>query len=88
MIGFTALLVMAAPAPVVPADWHVHVAVTIEADGHATDCKIVDSDAPIELQQKTCEIFRTKANFKPKLDAAGQPTRSTFETTVRFRQPS
>lgn len=87
MLRLIALLLAAAPeAP--SADWHVHVALAIDATGHAMDCKVVESDAPAELQQKTCEIFRSKGAFKPKLDDAGQPVASTYETTARFRIPS
>jgi len=86
MLGLIALFLAAAP-DTPPSDWHVHVALAIGADGHATECKVIESDAPAELQQKTCDIFRSKGSFKPKLDPSGQPVASTYETTVRFRIP-
>lgn len=69
-------------------DWHVRVALAISPEGRATDCRVVDSDAPAGLQAKTCALLRDKARFTPGHDAAGAPVAGRFEGTIRYRIPA
>lgn len=58
----------------------VRVKLTIDANSHASGCEVLESDAPLQLQEKTCEIFRQKGKFSV--------SSTTLEQTVRFQLPT
>jgi hypothetical protein len=58
----------------------VRVKLTIDADSRASSCAVVESDAPQQLQEKTCEIFRQKGKFSV--------SSTTIEQMVRFQLPA
>jgi hypothetical protein len=91
MIDLVSLL-LAVSTPISPTpssgnDWHVHVSIDVGSDGHAAGCHILDSNAPVEMQTKTCQIFQEKGKFTPKRDSEGRAVPSTYETVVRYRIP-
>lgn len=91
MINLISLL-LAASTPISPAtapasEWRVHVSIDVGSEGRATGCHILDSNAPVEMQTKTCQIFQEKGNFTPKRDGEGRAVASTYETVVRYRIP-
>lgn len=55
----------------------VRVKLTIDADSRASNCEVLESDAPKQLQDKTCEILRQKGKFSV--------SSTTIEQTVRFK---
>lgn len=61
------------------AERFIRVRLTIGSNSRASECVIVESDAPQQLQDKACEIFVQKGKFTVKS--------TTFEQTVRFRLP-
>jgi hypothetical protein len=58
----------------------IRVKLTIGADSRVSNCVILESDAPQELQEKTCEIFRQKGKFTV--------SSTTIEQMVRFQLPA
>ncbi len=58
----------------------IRVKLTIGADSRASNCEVLESNAPQELQEKTCEIFRQKGKFSI--------SSTTVEQTVRFQLPA
>lgn len=58
----------------------IRVKLTIGADFRASNCEVLESDAPKQLQEKTCEILRQKGKFSV--------SSTTIEQTVRFRLPT
>jgi TonB family protein len=52
----------------------------VDATGHPTSCRVVQSSGYPILDTKTCEILLTRARFLPAKDGNGNPV----EDTVRF----
>lgn len=55
----------------------IRVKLTIDAESRASNCEVLESDAPQELQDKACEILRQKGKFSV--------SSTTIEQTVRFK---
>jgi TonB family protein len=53
---------------------------TISAEGRVTACTIVQSSGHAVLDQKTCDILRSRATFKPARGANGRPVEDHIRT--------
>jgi protein TonB len=54
--------------------------IAVSAEGRVSDCRIVQSSGHAVLDNKTCEIFFTRARFVPAKDAQGRPTVDVLRT--------
>lgn len=59
----------------------------VESDGRVRDCKIVESSHRQSLDDRTCEVIRTRSRFTPALDHQGNPIRSPDFLRVRWAMP-
>ena len=66
----------------------VHFRLEISAEGKATACHIQQSTRPKEFDDLVCEKIMERARFTPALDALGNPIKSFYLNTVRFRMAS
>jgi TonB family protein len=57
----------------------------VDANGHATDCRITKSSGHPELDSATCDIIRAKAHFKPAQDSAGRPVAGRYSDRIVWR---
>lgn len=57
-----------------PRGGRVFVAVRVQLDGRATDCKINRSIGDPVIDSETCRLVEQKVRFRPALDENGQPT--------------
>ena len=59
----------------------------VAPDGRVSDCVVLVSSESASLDQKTCEIMRTRARFEPATDIEGHPApdRVTARITWRIR---
>lgn len=55
----------------------VGVRYTVETDGSATHCRVTHSSGNAELDATTCRLIERRFRYRPWLDAAGKPVRST-----------
>lgn len=62
--------------------------VNVDALGTVTACRIVNSSNSSALDDKTCSIMLSKAQFEPARDANGRRVASKFERTVRWVIPT
>ena len=56
-----------------PRGGRVYVAVRVQLDGRATDCKVNRSIGIPQLDQWTCRLVEQKVRFRPAIDERGQP---------------
>lgn len=64
------------------------VAVTIEANGKASRCDIVDRSNVPELDRKTCSVLMSRGRFTPARDISGRAVRALFPFQVMWITPS
>jgi TonB family protein len=57
--------------------------VTVETDGSVSDCLIEESTVTQRLESPACKEMQ-RAVFEPARDAAGQPMRSFYATTITY----
>ena len=88
MIGGLILAALAATGGDADVERYVRVMIDVGADGRAAGCTITQTNAPPELAAKTCQVYRDKAYFTPKTDAAGHPVPGRVEATVKYRVPA
>ena len=60
----------------------------VETDGRVRDCKIVESSHRQSLDDRTCQVIRTRSRFSPALDHQGKPIRSPQYQRIRWEMPS
>jgi len=58
----------------------IRVKLEIDAKSRATNCEVLESDAPEKLQERVCEMFRQRRKFPV--------SSTTIEKTVRLRLPA
>lgn len=58
--------------------------VIVGVDGKVEECRILKATATQFLESPACEIMR-RAQFEPARDAAGEPFRSLFATSITYR---
>ncbi len=46
---------------------------TIDASGAVTDCRAIEPSGAPELDAVTCNIFKTRAKYRPAVDHSGKP---------------
>lgn len=56
-----------------PPGGRVYVAVRVQLDGHATDCKINRSIGDPVIDAETCRLVESKVRFRPAIDRDGRP---------------
>ena len=76
--AFAALATMSAVA--------VKVELTVSPMGTATNCAVLESNAPPELDEATCRVSMRKTR-EPVRDATGTPIESKTVVTVRYQIP-
>lgn len=59
----------------------------VEIDGTVEDCKIVESSRRKSLDDRTCDVIRTRSRFNPAIDHQGMPIRSPQYQRVRWEMP-
>lgn len=64
------------------------VAVTVEANGKASRCDIVDRSNVPELDRKTCSVLISRGRFTPARDITGRAVRALFPFQVMWITPS
>ena len=57
--------------------------VIVDETGNVVECRLDSLTKGDQLESPACKLFRT-GKFKPALDAAGQPMRSFYATTVTY----
>jgi protein TonB len=60
----------------------------IGANGKPTACSVVTSSGSDDLDRTACSRLMSRARFKPRLDAAGNPTVSTYTGGVTWKLPA
>ena len=60
----------------------------VETDGRVKECKIVESSRRQSLDDRTCEVIRTRSRFTPALDHQGNPIRSPQYQRIRWEMAS
>ncbi len=55
----------------------VGVRYTVETDGRVTHCMVTRSSGNAVLDATTCRLIELRFRYRPWLDAAGRPVRST-----------
>lgn len=58
--------------------------VIVGVDGKVEECRILKATATQFLESPACEVMQ-RAQFEPARDAAGEPFRSLFATTITYR---
>jgi protein TonB len=62
----------------------VGVRVTVGANGRVSDCSVSSSSGSSILDDAACAGMRSYARFNPALDAAGNPTTGSYQTTIVY----
>lgn len=60
------------------------VRLTIGANGRVSACSVTGSSGDSALDSTTCSIFERRTRFDPALDADGNPTSATLNTSVKW----
>jgi protein TonB len=75
------------PLEAIQNNWEgeVRVDLTISANGRPVKCTVVRSSRHPVLDKRTCEIFMTRARFKPATDESGSPVESHFPGRIDWK---
>jgi TonB family protein len=65
----------------------VRIGFTIGTDGMMTECHVVRSSGYPDLDAIPCKVMKSRARFKPAVDAQGQPRTTTGYTFMMFWLP-
>lgn len=65
----------------------VGVRLAISADGRVTGCEITSSSGSKSLDQATCQILRSRAQFVPAVGWSGGPVPDSQAARIRWRLP-
>lgn len=63
----------------------VGVLVRVDSNGAVRDCIVEASSGFGDLDNRTCEIIRTRARFRPAKDASGHPAASELHQKIAWR---
>jgi protein TonB len=61
--------------------------VKLAKDGKVIGCKVTQTSGNANLDKQTCIQLRKTGEFKPGLDAAGRPVKSTYASKLRWIIP-
>ena len=61
------------------------VRVTIGPDGRVTACTVSGSSGSNDLDEAACQGMQRYARYRPALDAAGNPTTGSANTTIVYQ---
>ena len=64
---------------------NVGVAVTINAEGRVSSCRVTSSSGESDLDTAACEGMERYARYEPARDAAGNPTTGSDSLTIVYR---
>ena len=53
-------------------------------DGTVTSCAVQSAAGPSDFRDWTCDLIKSRAKFRPALDAAGKPVKSYWLNSVRW----
>lgn len=59
----------------------------VETDGRVKECKIIESSRRQSLDDRTCEVIRSRSRFSPALDHQGKAIRSPQYQRIRWEMP-
>jgi len=59
----------------------------IEVNGRVAECRVIETSHRQSLDDRTCEVIRQRARFKPALDLQGSPIRSPQFQRIRWIMP-
>lgn len=65
----------------------VTIGFTIGPDGRITECQVVRSSGYARLDSVPCKLLKSRARFKPAVDAQGQPRTTNGYTFMMFWLP-
>lgn len=65
----------------------VFIAVSVDALGKVTGCSVIESSNSPELDTAACALMRSDGDYKPALDAAGQPAKGVAPAVFRWVLP-
>lgn len=83
---FLALALQAAvPDPAAGEELTIVAKIDIDVAGRITNCTIVESEAPSNVNEATCRTLALKGRVKPKLED-GKPVASSREVRIRWRK--
>jgi TonB family protein len=57
----------------------------VNTSGVVEDCRVLSTSGSPELDQRTCEIVRSRGLFLPSVGAAGQPVRAAYRGHMVWR---
>lgn len=60
---------------------------TIDRQGMVQDCVVVETSGSIELDSRTCTLLTKRAQFKPAVNEAGEPTSGFYRSSIRWHMP-
>jgi TonB family protein len=60
------------------------VAITVDPSGKTENCRVEQSSARQELNERMCHLIKRRARFDPATDAKGQPTYGVYRTYFEF----
>lgn len=63
----------------------VGVRVTIGTNGRVTECSVTSSSGSNDLDRAACDGMERYARYNPALNAAGEPTTGTAQTTIVYQ---
>ena len=61
--------------------------VSVGPDGRVTSCDVTGSSGSSELDAATCSLIQRRGRFNPATDGEGQPTSSSWGSSVRWQIP-
>lgn len=60
----------------------------VEADGHVSDCSVIESSGVQSLDEKTCSVLKARARYEPARNTAGAAMRAPTYVRLRWMLPS
>ncbi len=61
--------------------------VSVGSDGRVASCDVTGSSGSSELDAATCSLITRRGRFNPATDGEGQPTSSSWSSSVRWQIP-
>jgi protein TonB len=59
--------------------------VTVDAEGAAKDCAVLDATQPPTIGPFTCDLIKQRARFTPARDKAGNPAADFYINSVFWK---
>lgn len=65
----------------------VHFRLIVGDEGKVISCAVQSADGHRDLRELTCDLIKSRARFRPALNAAGKPVKSYWLSSVRWTVP-